>query len=123
MANDPRWMKHRRVLISVAASLSMSFQVAIAAAPSPAVKETCGAEIRSFCLRPWRLTPDSISRCVEENLSKLTPICQAFWRTAQMCQLEMKSVCGGLSPLTIKHCLANSRDKFSETCRETLVVK
>jgi hypothetical protein len=114
----------RRVLISVmAASIVMSFQAAIAAAPSPAVKEACGAEIRSFCLRPWRLTSDSISRCVEENRSKLSPKCQAFWKTAHMCQLEMKNVCGGLFPLTIKHCLANSGDKFSETCRETLAIK
>jgi hypothetical protein len=111
-----------RTLVVVAVAF-MSSQVAIAAAPSPAVKEACGAEIRSFCLRPWRLTVDSISRCVEENRSKLSPACQAFWETAHKCQLEMKDVCGGLFPLTIKRCLANSGDKFSRTCRETLGIK
>jgi hypothetical protein len=107
----------------LAAIVLMSSQVAIGATPSPGVKETCGAEIRSLCLRPWRLTPDSILSCVEENRSKLSPVCQAFWETAHRCQLEMKSVCGGLSPLTIKSCLANSGSKFSETCRKTLKLK
>jgi hypothetical protein len=101
----------------------MSSQIAIASAPSPAVKEACGAEIRSVCLRPWRLTPDAISQCVEENRSKLSPGCQAFWDTAQICQLEIKKICGGLFPLTIKRCLADSRDRFSGTCRETLNIK
>jgi hypothetical protein len=98
-------------------------QVAIAAPLSPAVKEACGAELRSLCLRPWRLTPDSISSCVEENRSKLSPACQAFWETARLCQLEMKTICGGLFPLTIKRCLAHSGDKFSKACRETLNIK
>jgi hypothetical protein len=124
MANNsdrPRQLLHLTLLMMI--GIFVSSQGAIAAPPSPAIKEACGAEIRSFCLRPWRLTPDSISRCVEENRSKLSPACQAFWETARMCQLEMKNVCGGLLPLTIKSCLANSGDKFSKTCRETLNVK
>ena len=115
---------HRQLLAAaVATGILVSSQVAFAAAPSPAIKEQCGAEIRSFCLRPWRLTPDSISNCVEDKRSKLSPVCQAFWETARLCQLEMRNVCGGLFPLTIKRCLANSRDQFSETCRETLDIK
>jgi hypothetical protein len=107
----------------MATSILMSSQAVFAAAPSPAVKKQCGAEIRSLCLQPWRLTPSSISKCVEDNRSKLSPVCQAFWETARMCQIEMKKVCGGLFPLTIKRCLANSGDQFSETCRETLDIK
>lgn len=102
--------------------VAVSPQVAMAA-PSPAAKDSCGKEIRSICLRPWRLTPDAISECVEENRSRLSPACQDFWTVAHMCQLEMKQVCGGLNPLTIKSCLRNSRDKFSPTCRETLDIR
>lgn len=104
-------------------SVFVSSRAILAAAPSPAVKEACGAEIRSLCLRPWRLTPDAISRCIEENRSKLSPACQAFWETARICQLEMRNVCGGLNPFTIKSCLKNSGHKFSQTCQETLNIK
>ncbi len=100
--------------------LCISSHAIPAAVPSPEVKKTCGAEIRAMCLRPWRLTPDAISACVEENHSKLSPTCQAFWQTAHMCQLEMKNVCGGLNPFTIKSCLKNSRSQFSQTCQRTL---
>ena len=103
-----------------ALSVLISLQAAMAAAPSAAVKETCGAEIRSVCLRPWRLTPDAISACVEENSSKLSPVCQAFWVTASMCQSEMRDVCGGLNPFTIKSCLKNRKQAFSQVCQETL---
>ncbi|WP_162901518.1 hypothetical protein [Breoghania sp. L-A4] len=103
-----------------ALSLFISLQAAIAAAPSAAVKEACGAEIRSVCLRPWRLTPDAISACVEENASKLSPVCQAFWVTARMCQSEMREVCGGLNPFTIKSCLKNKKHEFSQVCQDTL---
>ena len=103
-----------------ALSLFISLQVAMAAAPSAAVKETCGAEIRSVCLRPWRLTPDAISACVEENASQLSPVCQAFWVTASMCQSEMREVCGGLNPFTIKSCLKDRKSDFSEVCQGTL---
>jgi hypothetical protein len=51
---------------------------AVAATPSPAVKEQCGAKTRSLCLRPWRLTPDSIAACVAENRTDLSPVCQGF---------------------------------------------
>ncbi|BCH62356.1 hypothetical protein RvVAR0630_pl04980 (plasmid) [Agrobacterium vitis] len=107
--------------ISVILGLTGASQTILAAPLSPAVKEQCGAEIRSKCLRPWRLTPDAISTCVEENKASLSPTCQAFWVTAHMCQVEMKQVCNGLNPLTIKGCLRNSRQKFSLTCQETLV--
>lgn len=90
------------------------------AAPSPAVKKKCGAEIRSLCLRPWRLTPNSIANCVAENRSDLSPACQSFWDTAHSCQIEMKTICGGLFPLTIRSCLTNSRTQFSELCQEVL---
>ncbi|MBA68584.1 MAG: hypothetical protein CML30_06885 [Rhizobiales bacterium] len=103
-----------------ALSLFISLQAAMAAAPSAAVKETCGAEIRSVCLRPWRLTPDAISACVEENSSKLSPVCQAFWVTASMCQSEMREVCGGLNPFTIKSCLKTRKHEFSQLCQDTL---
>ena len=93
---------------------------AASAAPSPAVKEQCGAEIRSLCLRPWRITPGSIADCVAENRSDLTPVCQTFWDDAHRCQLEMQSVCGGLFPLTIKSCLSNSRAQFSPFCQDVL---
>jgi hypothetical protein len=105
--------------LAVAAVLT-SWPVMAATAPSPAVKKACGAELRSMCLRPWRLTPESIASCAEENRAQLSPMCQTFWDTARMCQLEMKTVCGSLSPLTVKRCLADSRDRFSATCRETL---
>lgn len=95
-------------------------QAALAAAPSDAVKQVCGAEIRSLCLRPWSFTPDAIASCVEENRAQLSLECQGFWETAHMCQLEMAQVCGGLNPLTIKGCLANSKQEFSPTCQETL---
>lgn len=112
-----------RLTLLMAIGILASSRVVNAASLSPTVKEACGAELRSLCLRPWRLTPDAISQCVEDNRSKLSPACQAFWKTAHMCQLEMKNVCGGLFPLTIKRCLAESGAKFSETCRETLNVK
>ncbi|NDW06835.1 hypothetical protein [Jiella pacifica] len=91
-----------------------------AAAPTPAVKEECGTEIRSMCLRPWRLTPSAISACVADHQSELSPTCQDFWETAQICQHEMVEVCGGLNPFTIKSCLRNSKAKFSPLCQETL---
>lgn len=112
--------KRLRPAFISALSLFISLQAAIAAAPSAAVKETCGAEIRSICLRPWRLTPDAISACVEENAPKLSPVCQAFWVTASMCQSEMREVCGGLNPFTIKSCLKNQRHEFSQLCQDTL---
>lgn len=90
------------------------------AVPSPAVKEQCGAEIRSLCLRPWRLTPDSIANCVAENRSGLSPVCQSFWDTAHTCQIEMRAICGGFFPLTIRSCLSGSRAQFSELCQEVL---
>jgi hypothetical protein len=113
----------RRLTLLVAMAMLVSSQVANAAALSPAVKQACGAELRSLCLRPWRLTPDAISQCVEDNRLKLSPVCQGFWETARLCQLEMKNVCGGLSPLTIKRCLAQSGAEFSATCRETMNLK
>jgi hypothetical protein len=103
--------------------LTVVFETTLAAPLSPAVKEQCGAEIRSKCLRPWRLTPDAISTCVEENKSSLSPVCQAFWVTAHMCQVEMRQVCNGLNPLTIKSCFRNSAQEFSSTCRETLGIR
>lgn len=90
------------------------------AVPPPAVKAQCGAEIRSLCLRPWRLTPDSIADCVAENRSDLSPVCQSFWDTAHACQLEMKAICGGLFPLTIRSCLSDSRAQFSALCQDVL---
>jgi hypothetical protein len=103
--------------------LTVASQTSSATPLSPAVKEQCGAEIRSKCLRPWRLTPDAISACVEENKSTLSPTCQAFWVTAHMCQVEMKQVCNGLNPLTIKSCYRNFGQRFSSTCRETLGIR
>jgi hypothetical protein len=103
--------------------LTVASQTSSAAPLSPAVKEQCGAEIRSKCLRPWRLTPDAISACVEENKSTLSPTCQAFWITAHMCQVEMKQVCNGLNPLTIKSCFRNFGQRFSLTCQETLGIR
>ena len=115
----PKMILARRSLL-IAAIICVSGPIAVAAAPSPAVKKACGAEMRSLCLRPWRFTPDAISICVEENRSKLSFACQEFWDAARKCQVEMKNVCGGLNPFTIKSCLANSADKFSESCRQTL---
>jgi hypothetical protein len=112
-----------RLALLVLASLEVSTAFAVAAPPSPELKEKCGAEMRTLCLRPWRMTPDSISDCVSEDRSQLSPICQGFWTFAYACQLEMKSVCGGLSPFTIKQCLANSGDQFSAKCREFLDLK
>ncbi len=37
-----------------------------------------------------------------------------------MCQAEMKNICGGLNPFTIKSCLRESVRKFSKTCQDTL---
>jgi hypothetical protein len=107
----------------VLASLKVSAAFAVAAPPSPDMKEKCSAEMRALCLRPWRMTPDSISACVSEHRSQLSPVCQGFWTFAYACQLEMKSVCGGLSPFTIKQCLANSGNQFSATCRGFLDLK
>ncbi|HXH47163.1 MAG TPA: hypothetical protein VNK51_25400 [Bradyrhizobium sp.] len=120
-SNLARWL--RRLSVVAAAAILGASQAASAGAPVPEIKEQCAAEIRSFCLRPWRLTPDAIMECAQENRAKLSPACIGFLETAQMCQLEMKNVCGGLFPLTIKRCLANSADKFSERCRETLEIK
>lgn len=92
----------------------------VTAAPSPAVKEQCGAEIRSLCLRPWRLTPNSIATCVAENRADLSPVCQGFWDTAHACQLEMQTICGGLFPLTIRSCLSTSQAQFSQLCQNVL---
>lgn len=89
-------------------------------APSAAVKEQCGAEIRSLCLRPWRLTPSSIASCVAEHRENLSPACQSFWDTAHACQLEMQTICGGLFPLTIKRCLSTSQAQFSQLCQQVL---
>lgn len=115
----------RRLLQStlVILGLTIASQTSSATPVSPAVKEQCGAEIRSKCLRPWRLTPDAIATCVDGNKSTLSPTCQAFWVTAHMCQLEMKQVCDGLNPLTIKSCFRDSGQKFSPTCRETLGIQ
>ncbi|SCB39800.1 hypothetical protein GA0061103_5573 [Rhizobium multihospitium] len=95
-------------------------QPALAAVLEPSVKKACEAEILSICVRPWRLTPDAISICVEENRLKLSSMCRVLWATLRKCQLEVKEVCGGLNPLTINHCLKNSIGKFTSTCRETL---
>lgn len=105
------------MLICLAA---VSSQNTMAAAPSPTVKEACGAEIRSLCLRPWRITPDAISSCVEDNRLKLSSTCQVFWATTHMCLLEMKELCGELNPLTIRRCLRNSTSLLSQTCQEML---
>lgn len=109
--------------MSVILGLTVASQSIMASPLSPAVKEQCGVEIRLKCLRPWRLTPDAISTCVEENKSTLSPTCQSFWVIAHMCQVEMKQVCNGLNPLTIKSCFRNSGLKFSPTCRETLGIR
>lgn len=112
---------HRLLIRFVVSGLvGMCSQVALANSPSPAVKEACGAEIRSLCVRPWRLSPDSINQCARQNREKLSPACQIFWDTAQMCQAEMKNICGGLNPLTIKSCLRDSIQEFSKTCQDTL---
>jgi hypothetical protein len=95
-------------------------QPVLAGAPESSVKKTCEAEILSICVRPWRLTPDAISSCVEENRLKLSSTCRVLWATLRECQLEVKEVCGGLNPLTINHCLKNSIGKFTPTCRKTL---
>ncbi len=92
----------------------------VAVAPSPAVKEQCGAEFRSVCLRPWRLTPTSIANCIAEHREDLSPVCQSFWDTAHACQLEMQTICGGLFPLTIKSCLSTSQARFSPLCQQVL---
>lgn len=92
----------------------------VAVAPSAAVKEQCGAEIRSLCLRPWRLTPGSIASCVAEHRENLSPVCQSFWDTAHACQLEMQTICGGLFPLTIRRCLSTSQAQFSPLCQKVL---
>jgi hypothetical protein len=111
-------------LISLSMIIVLASSAGAWAAPlSPAVKDQCGAEIRSKCLRPWRLTPDAITMCVEKNKTTLSPTCQAFWVTAHMCQLEMKTVCNGLNPLTIKSCLRNLRQQFSPLCQETLDIE
>jgi hypothetical protein len=104
----------------VAISILMSSQAATAEAPSAAVKDKCGPEIRSVC--SWHFTPDSITRCVEENRAKLSPECQGFWEIASKCQTEMKAVCGWLFPFGIKYCFSNYADQFSKTCRETLEI-
>lgn len=87
---------------------------------SQAVKNQCGAEIRSLCIRPWRVLPDAINACMEKRQAELSPICQNFWSVALMCQAEMRRVCGGLNPLTIKGCVRVSRDQFSQVCQETM---
>lgn len=108
-------------LTALILTVSMASSATTGAAPlSAAVKQQCGAEIRSRCLRPWRLTPDAITACVEKNKTTLSPTCKAFWITAHMCQLEMKRICNGLNPLTIKSCLRGSRQAFSPVCQETL---
>jgi hypothetical protein len=116
LAIAPRWALWRRSL--ALAAVFVAWPIMVSAHPSPAVKKACGAELRAMCLRPWRLTPESIASCAEENRAQLSPACQAFWDTTRTCQLEIKTVCGGLFPLTIKRCLADSRDRFSQTCRE-----
>lgn len=114
-------LMHRLLIrLMVSGFVGMCSQAVMANSPSPAVKEACGAEIRSLCVRPWRLSPDGISQCARQNREKLSPACQIFWDTAQMCQAEMKKICGGLNPLTIKGCLRDSVQKFSKTCQETL---
>lgn len=116
-------LPRRFVTLILASFVAISSQAAMADAPSPAVKKACGAEIRSLCVRPWRLSPDGISQCARRNRDKLTPECQIFWDTAQMCQSEMKTICGGINPLTIKSCLGKSVQRFSTTCQKTLDLK
>jgi hypothetical protein len=95
-------------------------QSAMAAAHESSVKKACEAEILSICVRPWRLTPDTISSCVEENRLKLSSTCQAVWATTYLCMQKVKEVCGGLNPLTINGCLKNSVHEFSSTCQRLL---
>src|SRR5688572_3507961 len=119
--NDANPMRRlRRLPILVAVGLFISSPAVFAQAPSPAVKEKCGAEIRSFCLRPWRLTPGAITECVEENSSKFSPECSAFWKVASGCQQEMKRICGLKFPLLINNCFKSSGKEFSSLCQETL---
>lgn len=106
--------------IPIVISFPGMWQAAVAASPSPEIKEKCSEEIRSFCLRPWSLTPDAISACVEENRAKLSPDCQVFWEVANGCQKEMREICGWKFPLLIRSCFSESRAKFSSTCQETL---
>jgi hypothetical protein len=107
----------------VAVSFFVTSPTVFAEVPSPAVKEKCGAEIRSFCLRPWNLTPSAISECVEERRAELTPECQEFWKVASGCQKEMKSICGWKFPLMVHSCFEDSGKEFSNICRETLDIK
>lgn len=109
--------------IPIVISIPSMWQVAVAASPSPEIKEKCSEEIRSFCLRPWRLTPDAISACVEENREKLSPDCQGFWEVANGCQKEMREICGWKFPLLIRSCFVESREKFSSTCQATLGIE
>ena len=118
-------LRFARVLLPRSACMliclaAVSSQHTVAADPSPALREACGAEIRSLCLRPWRITPDAISNCVEDNRLELSSTCQVFWATTRLCLLEMKEVCGGLNPLTIRRCLRNSASQLSHACQEML---
>lgn len=113
----------QRAAIFIVISVPILWQVAVAAPPSPEVKEKCSEEIRSICLRPWRLTPDAISECVEDNRAKLSPDCQGFWEVASVCQKEMREICGWKFPLLIRSCFAESREKFSNTCQATLGIQ
>jgi hypothetical protein len=109
--------------ILIIISVPILSQVAVATPPSPEIKEKCSQEIRSFCLRPWRLTPDAISQCVEDNRAKLSADCQGFWEVASGCQKEMREICGWKFPLLIRSCFAESRAKFSSTCQATLGIE
>jgi len=97
------------------AAAFMLSQAAIAQSTAATAGQACGQEIRSLC--PWRFTPDAISSCVEENRADLSVACQAFWDTANQCQAEMRVVCGGLNPFTIRACIAERRNQFSQSCR------
>lgn len=102
-------------LFSGLAAAFMLSRAAIAQSPAATTGQACGQEIRSLC--PWRFTPDTISSCVEENRADLSVTCQAFWDTANQCQAEMRVVCGGLNPFTIRACIAGRRNQFSQSCR------
>lgn len=89
-----------------------------AVASSQAERKICGREIRSVCpWRPWRPTPNDITTCVEKKRVRLSPNCQRFWDTANMCQAEIRTVCGGLNPFTLRGCLKKRREEFSQVCQ------
>src|SRR5215207_6386127 len=103
-----------------------------------AVIDACQADLRTVCgEEPFE--PSRLSQCIERNKDKVSPACQAIWRSAaeprqarptdlrsaqrevrQACAADLRSFCDGKRGRERRECLSDNQDKFSSDCRDAM---